>query len=161
MTAQASQHRLAVFTLCIFWICILLGIGIPWSANVAVDMFKHGQTLEQALHQLRLHLFAPGYNLYLIAAINAGPFIVFSIFVLLHLGLCRSDNRKLVGRRGAAIFFTMMGLIGLSAWTHVTTLWFPDAQGALVYLFLPFLLLLFIPIGYALGRGLGILLFRA
>lgn len=161
MTAGISRRRVAVFTLGVYWTCILFGISIPWSANIVVDVFKRHQSLGEALHQLKLHLFAPGYNLFLIAVLNAVPFVVFSIFALFHMGLCPSEDRKLVGRRGAALLFTALGLIGLSVWTHVTTLWFPDAQGALVYLFLPFLLLVFIPVGYVVGRGAGIVLFRA
>jgi hypothetical protein len=40
------------------------------------------------------------------------------------------------------------------------TLWHPDAQGALAYLFLPVLLFGLIPIGYAIGRGAGTWIFR-
>jgi hypothetical protein len=58
------------------------------------------------------------------------------------------------------VLVTVIGLMGFSMWTHVTTLWYPDAQAALAYLFLPFLLLVLMPVCYAFGRGLGLLLFR-
>jgi hypothetical protein len=54
----------------------------------------------------------------------------------------------------------VIGLIGFSLWTHVTTLWQADAQAALAYLFLPFLLLVLMPICYAFGRALSALAFR-
>ena len=160
MTATGSSHRLTLFTLIIYWGCILLGPGIPWVATIAIDMLKHDQSLAQAVHQLRLHLFAPGYNLFLIGVINAAPFVLFAIFALFHMGLAPWENRRLCGRRGAGLLVTAIGLVGLSAWTHVMTLWFPDAQGALAYLFLPFVLLGLMPVSYALGRGFGILIYR-
>jgi HEAT repeats len=160
MTTSPPSHRLTTFTLLIYWGCILLGLGIPWLATVAVDVLKHGQSLDQAWHQLRLHLFAPGYNLFLIGLMNAAPFLLFAVFALFHLGLAPPQDRRVCGRRGAGLLVTALGLVGLCAWTHVMTLWFPDAQGALAYFFLPFVLLGFMPVGYAVGRGVGALLFR-
>jgi hypothetical protein len=160
MTTNPSSHRLTLFTLLIYWGCILLGLGIPWLATMGVDVLKHNQSLAQAAHQLHLHLFAPGYNIFLIGLLNAVPFVLFAVFALFHMGLAPSQDPKLSGRRGAGVLVTAIGLIGLSAWTHVMTLWFPDAQGALAYVFLPFVLLGLMPIGYALGRSLGALIFR-
>lgn len=160
MTTNPTSHRQTTFTLLIYWGSILFGFTIPWLATVMVDIVKHDQSLAQAMHQLRLHLFAPGYNLFLIGLMNAAPFLIFAVFALLHLGLAPSDNRKVTGRRGVALFVTAIALVGLSAWVHIMTIWFPDAQGALAYLFLPFVLLGLMPIGYAIGRGLGLLLFR-
>ncbi len=160
MTTNPSSRRLTWFTLLMFWSCILLGLGIPWLATIAVDMLKHSQSLGQALHQLRLHLFAPGYNLFLIGLMNAAPLVLFAVFALFHMGLAPLQDRTICGRRGAGLLVAAVGLVGLSAWTHVVTLWFPDAQGALVYLFLPFVLLLLMPVTYAIGRGLGRILFR-
>ena len=160
MNKLGSANRLITFTLMVYWGCILLGLGIPWLATIAVDLLKHDQSFDQALHQLRLHLFAPGYSLFLIAVLNAIPFGLFAVFTLFHMGLAPSGNRILVGRRGAGVVVTAIGLIGLSAWTHVTTLWFPDAQGAIAYIFLPFVLLILIPVAYMIGRSLGRLIFR-
>ena len=161
MTSTAgSSPRLMRFTLLIYWGCILLGIGIPWLATIASDVIVHDQSVMEALHQLRLHLFAPGYNLFLIAVLNAVPFTLFAIFSLFHLGLVSLQDRKLISRRGSGVVVTALGLIGVSTWTHLTTLWHPDAQGAIAYLFIPFVLFWLMPAGYALGRGLGMLIFR-
>ena len=160
MTTHQSTLPLTPFTLLIYWGCILLGLGIPWVTTMGVDILKHNQSLAQAAHQLHLHLFAPGYNLFLIGLLNALPFVLFAIFALFHMGLAPSLDRKLCGRRAAGVLVTAIGMIGLSAWTHVMTLWFPDAQGALAYFFLPFVLLGVMPIAYALGRGLGSIIFR-
>ncbi len=50
--------------------------------------------------------------------------------------------------------------IGLSAWVQIAVVVHPDAQGALAYFFLPIYLLGLIPIGYAVGRLAGDLLFK-
>ena len=160
MSVREPNSRLSRFTLFIYWSCIVLGLGIPWFATIAVDMLKHDQSLVQATHQLQIHLFAPGYNLFLIALLNAAPFLLFAIFSLLHLGFAPSTDQNLCRRRGAGVTVAAIGLFGLSAWTHVTTLWHPDAQGALAYLFLPVVLLALMPIAYALGRGAATLIFR-
>lgn len=160
MTDSASTRRLTTFTLIVYWGCILLGLTLPSLATVGIDMVKHHQSFGQAFHQLRLHLFAPGYNLFLIAAMNALPFILFAVFTLLHLGLAPLEDQRLTARRSAGILVATLGLVGLSAWTHVMTLWHPDAQGALAYFFLPFLLCLVIPVGYGVGWGALLLLQR-
>jgi len=160
MTDSASTRRPTTFILIVYWGCILLGLTLPLLATAGVDMVKHHQSFEQAFHQLRLHLFAPGYNLFLIAVMNAVPFILFAVFSLLHLGLAPAQNQQLNGRRRAGILMATLGLLGLGIWTHVMTLWYPDAQGALAYLFLPFWQILLMPLAYAGGRLLGLLLIR-
>ena len=40
------------------------------------------------------------------------------------------------------------------------TLWYPDAQGALAYVFLPFAQVIVVPVSYAAGRLLGRILIR-
>ncbi|WP_455246078.1 hypothetical protein [Petrachloros mirabilis] len=156
----SSTNRMIAFTLTVYWGCLILGLGIPWLATIGVDVLKHDQSFTQALHQLQLHLFAPGYNLFLIAVFNAIPFVLFAVFALFHMGLAPSGNTTLVKRRATGVVVTVIGLIGLSAWTHVTILWFPDAQGAIAYLFLPFVLLILTPLAYVIGRSLGSLIFR-
>lgn len=154
-----STKGVATFTLIVYWGCILLGLGIPWLSTLTVDLLKHDQTLVAAIHQLRLHLFAPGYNLFLIAVLNAIPFVLLAVFALFQLGLAPINDRKPVRRRGAGVITASVGLIGFSFWIHVMTLWYPDAQGAIVYLFLPFVLVILTPVAYVIGRILGRLFF--
>ena len=160
MTDSAPARRLTTFTLIVYWGCILLGLTLPLLATVGVDLVKHQQSLGQAFYQLRLHLFAPGYNLFLIAVMNAVPFILFAIFALFHLGNVPSEDLRLAGRRKAGVLLATLGLLGLGAWTHVMTLWYPDAQGALAYVFLPFAQVIVVPVSYAAGRLLGRILIR-
>jgi len=137
-----------------------LGLTIPWIAVILVDLLKHRQSIGQALHQWRLHLFAPGYNLFLVGLLNAIPFVLLALFLLLHVGLTSTQSLSLARRRMMGMATAALGAIGLSAWAQFSTLWFPDAQGALVYIFLPIGLTGLLPVGYAVGRALGRLLIR-
>jgi hypothetical protein len=128
--------------------------------TTSVDMLKHGQSFGQTWHQLRLHLFAPGYNLFLIAVLNAVPFVLFAVFALFHLGRIPSGQCQPARRRAAGILTALLAGLGLSGWTHLSTLLYPDAQGALAYLFLPFVLLIVFPTGYLVGRFLGLWFIR-
>lgn len=158
MSQTGSHSRLDWTTLCLYWICVGLGLTIPWIAVILVDLLKHHQSVEQALHQWRLHLFAPGYSLFLVGLLNAIPFVFLALFLLLHLGMTASQPLVLAKQRMAGVAAACLGAIGLSAWVHTSTLWFPDAQGALVYIFLPLVLTGLLPVGYAIGRVLGRLL---
>lgn len=160
MSETVLHSRLGQTTVMLYWACIGLGLTIPWIAVILVDLLKHHQSIGQALHQWRLHLFAPGYNLFLVGLLNAIPFVLLALFLLLHLGLTSSRSLLLVKQRMAGVAAAVLGAIGLSAWVHMATLWFPDAQGALVYIFLPIGLTGLLPVGYAIGRVLGRLLVR-
>lgn len=160
MTTDRDQRRLAMLTLVIYWGAILFGLLAPWLAQVIVDMAKHNQTLGQSMHQLRLHLFAPGYNLFLVAVLNAVPFVLFAVFALFHLGLIPAGQCQPARRRAAGILTALLAGLGLSGWTHLGTLLYPGAQGALAYLFLPFVLLIVFPAGYLAGRFLGLWFIR-
>jgi hypothetical protein len=160
MTVRESSMRLTPFTLIVYWGCILLGFALPLSATIGIDLVKHHQSFGQAFQQLRLHLFAPGYNLFLIAAMNALPFVLFAVFTLLHLGLAPLEDQPLAAWRRLGILVAALGLVGLSTWTHVMTLWYPDAQGALAYFFLPFWQIILMPLSYTVGRLVGAWLIR-
>jgi hypothetical protein len=155
MTTDRNRLHLVMLTLATYWGCIVFGLTGPWIAYVLVETVKHGQSFNLTLHQLRLYLFAPGYNLFLIAVLNAVPFVLFSVFSLFHLGLAPAGHCLVVRRRAAGILIAAAIGIGLSGWTHLSTLLYPDAQGALAYIFLPFLLLIAFPVSYAAGRLLG------
>ncbi len=150
MTERRDRCGNAAFALLVYWGCILLGLALPGLASVAVDVLKHGESVGHALHQWRIHLFAPGYNLFLIAVLNAAPFVVLAVFALLHLGSAALEAAAL-RRRKLGVLFAALAAIGLSAWTHLATLWHPDAQGALAYVFLPIVLAAAIPVAYLLG----------
>ena len=160
MTTDRNPRRRVMLTLTIYWGGILFGLIGPWMAYILVETVKHDQSLCQAFHKLRLYLFAPGYNLFLFAALNAVPFLLFSVFVLYHLGLIPSGQCQLARRRATGILAAAAIGITLTGWTHLSTLLYPDAQSALAYVFLPFVLLIAFPLSYGAGKLLSLWLIR-
>lgn len=150
MTHARDQREGAGFTLLVYWGCIVFGLTVPGLTNVAAGAFKHGQPVGRALHEWRIQLFAPGYNLFLIAILNAAPFVLLAVFALFHVGRARSGPIAL-RRRKLGVLLAALGATAASVWTHLITLWYPDAQGALAYVFLPFVLAGVIPAAYVLG----------
>lgn len=152
MTDQPSQSRPGGAILILFWGSILLSLALPWGLLALFEVSAHRRTVAEAVRHLRLHFFAPGYHYFLVGLLSAAPFVVFAVFLLLHLG---SDTRLTPAQasgRKAGVYGSLFLMFGVSFWTHLSALIYPDAQGALVYLFLPYVLVVLIPIGYGLGR---------
>ncbi|MDP9132143.1 MAG: hypothetical protein M3M98_03290, partial [Nitrospirota bacterium] len=99
-----------------------------------------------------LHLFAPGYNLFLVGILTGVPFIVLALVILLHLGTASVHTPLIAHRRMLGLVCASFTMLAVAGWTHVDVLIHPDAQGALAYFFLPIVLLLLLPVGYAVGR---------
>ena len=149
------SHAPAWLTLILYWGSILLSLTLPWLIVLLFEISAHHRTVDEAFRYLHLHFFAPGYNLFLIGVLNAAPFLVCAVFVLLHLGSAPANNPSLFSRRLAGVVGALLLMSGVSFWTHITTVVHPDAQGALAYLFLPFVLVVLMPLGYASGRLIG------
>jgi hypothetical protein len=147
---QFSQFRL--FTRIWFWVCSVIGLLLPWAIMLAVDQTVRQIPFEQTWRSFTLHLFAPGYNLFLIGVLTAFPFIILSVVILLHLGTASVQAPLIASRRAWGLVGAWIAMLALASWTHIGVLIHPDAQGALVYAFLPITLLLLLPIGYAAGR---------
>jgi hypothetical protein len=152
MNGDSPRSNHTAFTLTIYWACILLGLAIPPVATIGVDILKHDQSFWQAVHQWQIHLFAPGYNLFLVMVMNTVPFVLLALFSLFHLGSAGHTYAGLT-RRKSGVLVAAIAATGLSLWTHVMTLWHPDAQGALAYVFLPFVLAVIVPLSYLAGWG--------
>lgn len=155
-----DNHSRAILTLAFYWGSILLGMILPWLLLLAFEISAHQRTLAQAFAYVRLHFFTPGYNFFLIGILNAVPFMIFSVFLLFHLGRTPVQEPAFFSRRMAGVLGALLLMFGVSFWTHVTTLVHPDAQGALAYLFLPLVLTVLMPLGYAGGRLVGKLWIR-
>ncbi|TAJ10413.1 MAG: hypothetical protein EPO61_02955 [Nitrospirae bacterium] len=155
MTEQANRPDLTKLTLTLYWGNILLGLTLPWVVRIAHEVYTNHVSVISASQSLRRQLFAPGYNLFLVGAMNAVPFVIFALFVLLHLGRAHLCEPPTIPRRIGGVLGGAATLLGVSLWAHIGTVAYPDAQGALVYFFLPFYLLALIPLGYAVGRRLG------
>jgi hypothetical protein len=86
--------------------------------------------------------------------VSAAPFALCAVFLLLHLGWDPTLEHRRYARRLAGVVGSLTLMLGTSFWTHVSALLYPDAQAALAYSFLPYILLVLIPLGYGAGRAL-------
>lgn len=155
MSEQDTSPSRATLTLALYWGSILVGLTMPVLVRIVHDMATSQASWSDVIEAIGQQLFAPGYNLFLIAALNATPFVLYAIFVLFHLGLAHRCRPAVARRRVGGALGGATVLLGLSLWAHVGTIVWPDAQGALVYFFLPIYLLILTPLGYALGRWLA------
>jgi hypothetical protein len=160
MTTIATGKNLTRLTVTLYWGCIVYGLALPGIIMVAHDTIRRRGGFPEAWQDFRLHLFAPGYNFFLIGVLNALPFVLLAVFILFHLGTAAAKEPVIVSRRLAGVAGALLVAVGLSAWAHLATTLHPDAQGALVYFFLPIYLMGLIPMGYAVGRLAGNLLFN-
>lgn len=140
--------------LSLFWGSVLASLTLPWLLLMLFELSAHRRTLPEALTYLQLHFFAPGYQYFLVGLLSAAPFAVCAAFLLLHLGWNPDVPRSQYARRLAGVVGSLTLMLGTSFWTHVSALLYPDAQGALAYSFLPYILLVLIPLGYAAGRAI-------
>ena len=155
MTTMYNQRTLTWITVTLFWGCIVFGLTLPGVVMITHDASRRHGAWAEAVQDFRLHLFAPGYNLFLVGVLNAIPFILLAVFILFHLGTAAKQEPAIVSRRLIGVAGAVAGAVGLSAWAHLATTLHPDAQGALVYLFLHIYMLGVIPLGYACGRLIG------
>jgi hypothetical protein len=160
MKSVPEIKRLTVLTAAIYWCTIVFGLTMPWIVLLVHDAYKRHVGLSEAFQDFRLHLFAPGFNFFLIGVLNAIPFVLFAVFVLFHLGTAAHLGRVIVSRRIAGVMGGLMTALAVSSWAHIVTIAYPDAQGALMYVFLPVYLLFLIPVGYGGGRLVAWLFFR-
>lgn len=152
MTDEPSVSRPAGLILALFWGSILLSLTMPWVLLTLFEVSAHRRTAGEALRHLTLHFFAPGYQYFLVGVLSAAPVVICALFLLFHLGWNDRLDPTRLSRRKAGIFGSLILTFGVSFWTHVSALLYPDAQSALFYFFLPFVLLVLMPLGYGIGR---------
>jgi hypothetical protein len=136
----------------LYWSAILGGFAVPGLISLGHELLAHRTPFADAWLDYRLHLIAPGYNLFLVAVLNAIPFVVLAVFLLLHLGTAAPHGRTVVSRRFAGVLGAWGTSFGLSLWMHLSLTLHPDAQGALALFFLPLYALVLMPVGYGCGR---------
>ena len=160
MSDSTNGKRLTWLTIVLYWGCIVYGLFLPWVVAIWHDASRRHGAWAEVWRDFRLHLFAPGYNLFLIGVLSAAPFVLLAVFLLLHLGTAAQQPPVIVKRRLAGVIGAVLIAVGLSTWVQIAVVVHPDAQGALTYFFLPIYLVGLIPLGYALGRLAGQFLVR-
>jgi hypothetical protein len=152
MTEPATTSRPVRLILLLYWGSILVSLMLPWALLILFEVSAHRRGIREALRHVQLHLFAPGYNYFLVGVLSAAPFAACAVFLLYHLGWNAALEPSRFSRRLAGVLGSLILMFGVSFWTHLSALLYSDAQGTLVYVFLPAVLLVLIPIGYATGR---------
>jgi hypothetical protein len=152
VTEARSSPRPTGLVLALFWGSVVLSLVLPWGLLLLFEVSAHRRTFSEAFRYLSLHWFAPGYHYFLVGLLSAAPFTLCAAFLLLHLGRHPALGRVQFSRRLAGVLGSLVLMFGVSFWTHLSALMHPDGQGALVYFFLPFILLVLLPLGYGLGR---------
>lgn len=156
--AHEKSLRLRILTSIGFWASSVGGLLLPWAIMLAVDISFRRIPFARAWRSFTLHLFAPGYNFFLIGALTAAPFVILAVVILVHLGTAPVQNQLIARRRAFALACAGLGMLIAAAWTHLDVLIHPDAQGALAYFYLPLILLALLPVGYGVGRLIARLL---
>ncbi len=151
MTDPAAESRRTTVILSLFWGSILLSLTLPWGLLTLFEISAHRRTILEAIRYVRLHLFAPGYEYFLVGVLSALPFVGSAVFLLLHLGWHRLEPGR-YARRKAGVVGSLLLMFGITFWTHLSALMYPTSRGALVYFYLPYILLVLIPLGYGMGR---------
>lgn len=152
MTDEPSPSRHTGLILFLYWGSILFSLTMPWGLLTLFEISAHRRTVGDAFRYVSLHFFAPGYHYFLVGALSAAPFVVCAVFLLFHLGWNERLEPARRACRTAGVLGSLLLMLGVSFWTHLSALMYPDAQGALVYSFLPYVLLVLIPLGYGVGR---------
>lgn len=137
------------------WISLFGGLLLPWSIMLAVEILLRDVPVQRAWRSFTLHLFAPGYNLFLVGLLTALPFLILAAIILFHLGTAAAPNILIAYRRAFGLVSAALPMVLIAGWIHIDVLIHPDAQGALAYFYLPILLLMVLPLGYGLGRALA------
>ena len=153
--AQQKSSRLRVMARFGVWISLVGGLLLPWIIMLIVEILVRGVPYPRAWRSFTLHLFAPGYNFFLVGVLTALPFVILALIILFHLGRASTHNVLIAYRRALGLFSAGLSLGLIATWVHVDVLIHPDAQGALAYFYLPILLLTILPFGYGLGRALA------
>lgn len=160
MMTMSYGKKLTWLTVTLFWGCVVFGLTLPGIVMIVHNAYRRHGGFSEAWLDFRLHLFAGGYNFFLISVLNALTFVLLAIFILFHLGTATAKEPVIVSRRLSGVAGALAVAIGLSTWAHLATTLHPDAQGALVYFILPIYLMGLIPLGYAVGRLAGHFLFK-
>lgn len=153
--AQEKSSRLRMLARFGIWVSLFGGLLLAWIIMLAVEILVRDVPLQQAWRSFTLHLFAPGYNLFLIGLLTALPFVILAATILFHLGTASAHNVLIAYRRAFGLLSAALLMVLIAGWIHIDVLIHPDAQGALAYFYLPILLLVVLPFGYGLGRALA------
>lgn len=152
--APLGERSVAVrrLTLILYWGSLALGIVLPLALQAGVEIIRRKQRLADYFDGFYVRLFAPGDGLLPLTLLGAAPFAAYAIFALFHLGLASRHGALIVRRRALALLQTLAAMVAVSTWGHYAILTAKGSTAGIGFIFLPFWVLLTLPVAYVLGR---------
>ena len=83
-TTHETSSRLRVLTRLGCRGSVIGGLLFPWAIMLAVEVVVHQVPVARAWRSFTLHLFAPGYNFFLIGLLTAVPFVILAVLMLFY-----------------------------------------------------------------------------
>ncbi len=140
---------------------LAVGILLPPVIRVAAEVISGGKSLPTVIAALPSLLFAPGYNLFLLFALSAAPFVALAFFVRSRVrGLDQFFGKSRAARLGGvigAIVFCFVLTIGVQVdvWRGIYSVAPGSSTAVIAFFFLPVYALAAIGLGYLAGWLVG------
>jgi hypothetical protein len=152
---EYRQGRPAVIS-GLFWLTIATGFCLPGLVEILTARFRHGAGWGVAAADWWSHLFLPGYNGFLLASIQAVPFVAFAVFNLFRLarGWDAGDNIFRTRLTAAIVGLACGGSLSLGGLVSIAAS--SSSTSAIGYLFLPLPVSFVLIVGYFVGMLLGL-----
>ncbi len=139
-----------------FWVIALIGCLLPWIVIISCEIY-FGQAAE--IKNFPAHLFGSGYNYFLVAVMNAAPFVILAVaarFLLKPGQEQRIRRSRLAGLGTAAACDMALSLFAqVGVWSHMFNPRVHASLAGLGIFLLFFVALTVLPVGYLLGWAAG------
>jgi hypothetical protein len=139
-----------------FWVIALTGFLLPWIVIISCEIY-FGHAAE--IKNFPAHLFESGYNFFLVAVMNATPFVILAVaarFLLKAGQEARIRRSRLAGLgTAAACAMALSLLMQVGVWSNVFN---PKTHASLagIGIYIEFwAALAVLPVGYVLGWAAG------
>ena len=152
---EYREGRPVVIT-AVFWATIATGFCLPGLVEILTARFRHGAAWGLAVNDWWSHLFLPGYNGFLLATIQAIPFVAFAVFNLVRLTRGWDAGEKSFRNRLTAAIVGLACGGSLSLWGLASIAASRSSTAAIGYLFLPLPVSFVLIVGYFVGMVLGL-----
>ena len=150
------RERRPVVITAVFWATIATGFCPPGLIEILTAHFRHNAAWGVAVNDWWSHLFLPGYNGFLLAAIQAVPFVAFAVFNLFRLTRGWDAGDKTFRNRLTAAVVGLACGGSLSLWGLASIAASSSSTSAIGYLFLPMPVSFVLIVGYFVGMVLGL-----
>jgi hypothetical protein len=139
-----------------FWVIALIGFLLPWIVIIFCQIY-FGRAAD--IRNFPAHLFGSGYNFFLVAVMNAAPFVILAAAArfLLRPGQERRIRRSRLAGLGTAAACDMgLSLLAqIGVWRHMFNPRVHASLAGLGIFLLFFATLAALPVGYLLGWAAG------